>query len=492
MANELKDEFETEIINKDIKIYACGDLHGDIFAAIIALRDCCKVIKKKNGFGFDQNKIDSDLIKFMEMDLEDKNYIDDLNYEWIGGNSHVVFCGDLIDNSRSGDDTPGMYFLEEIKLLKFINAIYKQANNKGGKIIKLCGNHDVWNLFNFNEIIDENIKRYINPQDYQTDDGKNFFKKNFILKNGKYNRLTFFTHEEGRKLYYTGGCGLMAKINDFVFVHGSILDDKLTDIKNLNKRFLNTLKTNNLNKDECKIDYLSKEEIDFLQGFGKQNVNGQERESILWDRSIGDPKIYKNNQIDIDDTKYLEHCSEIKKRINSFCEESLPCNEKTRIVVGHCPQHFNQINNPGQENFTFGNLESYDDMTEILTAPVFRGKREREPTKHNQAGIYFGITTNCSIKNNDDPLIYKIDVAMSKAFKIEDKTLFKSKFIEDYKSMTPQVLSIISKGDDYEVKIIRSRLANTIIHINDPKINEYFKEDDVLDLISEDGKKKRK
>jgi len=29
------------------KIYAIGDIHGDIMPLIICLRDCCKVIKKK-------------------------------------------------------------------------------------------------------------------------------------------------------------------------------------------------------------------------------------------------------------------------------------------------------------------------------------------------------------------------------------------------------------------------------------------------------------
>jgi hypothetical protein len=154
LSKDKRFNFKSEINDPSIRqIFAMSDLHGDLFGTIIMLRDCCKVIKKKEDHPFSQMEIDKEIKDYLEMDLNSSSYVNDLNYEWIGGNSHVVICGDIIDNFRKDDNDPtkpdaqGMYFLEEIKLLKFLNAIDEQAQTFGGKIIKLCGNHDFNNLF---------------------------------------------------------------------------------------------------------------------------------------------------------------------------------------------------------------------------------------------------------------------------------------------------------------------------------------------------------
>ena len=125
-------KFQT-IINTTSDIIVLSDIHADIDAFIICLRDCAKVIKMKND--------DYELSELLNLELPNENYIDDLNFEWCGEDTIVVIIGDLIDGKRF--DSDDHYYPQcEIKLLRFINALY----NQGGNIIKLCGNHEFMNF----------------------------------------------------------------------------------------------------------------------------------------------------------------------------------------------------------------------------------------------------------------------------------------------------------------------------------------------------------
>lgn len=454
------EEYKSEINDPAINnIYALSDLHGDLFGTIISLRDCCKVIRKKEGHPYSQMEKDNQIKEYLEMDINSGSYVDDLNYEWIGGNSHVVICGDIIDNFRKDDRDPGkpdvygMFFLEEIKLLRFLNALDEQAQTFGGKIIKLVGNHDFTNLFCFDINDVRFIKSYVNKRDTS---GK------FIYNGKEQFRINFFTTHDGRLLYTKGGCGLICKIHDFVFVHGSILKDKTFDYyKDLNQRFYKTIRDNMINTP----GYLTLDEINSLK----------DTSSFLWDRSLGSEETVNLSIIDQTLTTYNRFCGEINSRINDFCNKEASCTSNTRLVMGHCPQSYSYHKN--LHNSTFTQLESFSDITEVLVGPVSYSKIEYRPTEDAKAGIYFGISTFCSVNDNfNDPRIYKIDVAMSKAF--DQKSEFQNiaspdaknmlNAILSYKCRTPQVLFIKKDGDSYTTKIIRSKLGNTLIHLNRP------------------------
>jgi len=125
MADILFKTFKNDIYEN---IYAIGDIHGDIVPLVICLRDCCKVIKKKLKYNFKQNEEDSDLIKEMSKEWNDLSFSEDLNYEWCGENSVVVFCGDILDNVRGNiEKKPQEFPFEEARVLKFINSINKKA-----------------------------------------------------------------------------------------------------------------------------------------------------------------------------------------------------------------------------------------------------------------------------------------------------------------------------------------------------------------------------
>ena len=75
-------------------IYVFSDIHADVHALIIALRDCAKVIKKRSNFISTEKLLNIDIVD------NDNGYIHDLMYEWCGDNSQVVIIGDFIDGRR--------------------------------------------------------------------------------------------------------------------------------------------------------------------------------------------------------------------------------------------------------------------------------------------------------------------------------------------------------------------------------------------------------
>ena len=172
-------EYKTEFEHKG-PIHSLSDIHGDLHSFIITLRDCAKVIGKVDYIsGNNLDIIDPDIEYNLNIDIseDDNDYDETLGYEWIGGNSYVVICGDMIDPSRSNCNThiknkncikdDGLecvnYPQIEIKVLRFINAINKKAIKKDGKIFKLLGNHEIESITPENR---EWIEGYTFDRDY--------------------------------------------------------------------------------------------------------------------------------------------------------------------------------------------------------------------------------------------------------------------------------------------------------------------------------------
>ena len=272
--------FEAVIDNVN-KLCFFSDIHGDIMGLIVNLRDCAKVIKKKEKYNFKQDEIDVDLINLLDINLNlnsDSNsiYINDLNYEWIGGDTHVVIIGDILDNMRdymNSSRMEGEVIHEEIKLLLFINAIDDLAKKQGGRIIKLLGNHDYIAV--------------ISPEVYEQYQSK-FAKRE---ENNYHNipRNIFFTTEEGKNLLKYNGVGVILKINDYICVHGSF-----TGLKT----FKNDYMFNDLQKiNDLYLDYIfNNKDIDSKYLTFLNDSKG----GLLFDRSYGDStvisRLYKKDK----------------------------------------------------------------------------------------------------------------------------------------------------------------------------------------------------
>ena len=436
------------IIKHEGNIYAIGDIHGDIIPLIICLRDCCRVIRKKSNvilkkevFNFVQHKIDTDLNHQMEKSWNDTTFVDDLNYEWCGGNAYVVFCGDILDNVRNGDiKKPGEFPFEEARIFKFINAINEQAMKQHGRLFKVLGNHDMRNL-NGNPYKDCISQFAINYEGYKS--------------NRTLGRLDYFGKgKPGAELIGKDGAFLFLMINNIIFVHGGI-NTKLLDINNIKK----------VNESLMKYIYNQDTSIDFST-IGKSTeaqITFGNDDGLTLDRYFGH---YKNRKTDKEMCDKLH--SQFYKFVNSIKSDDkykniFPYNpDKMKLVIGHCTQI--KIQRKDMYTTMFGDLisrESYGSGMDINKE--FGGKVSSEDPSKN----IYGITVSCgdrdsnNIMNLNNPSIYRIDIALSRGFNSDYFPYFDQ-------SRTPQVLKLVCKNDkELVVTVVKSSVDNTNIHLTE-------------------------
>lgn len=186
-------------ISNNIGIYVIGDIHGDYQCLIHCLVDLCNVAS----------------IKLIE---EDKKFNEPCReiLEWDGSNSVVVFCGDLIHRKRFQDSVLDDE-CSDIFIIKTLLRLKKSANQSGGDIIIISGNHEIMNI--------------IDPSDptYTSDKNLNFNKKYF-------SQNTFINN-------YIANSYAWVKINDIMIAHGGLCSDYLKFL-NESDELKNTLKTN--------------------------------------------------------------------------------------------------------------------------------------------------------------------------------------------------------------------------------------------------------
>jgi hypothetical protein len=445
-------------------IYAIGDIHGDIMPLIVCLRDCCKVITKKPNFNFNQIEIDKDLVEQLSKEWDDKSYPEDLNYEWIGEDSNVVFCGDLLDNVR-GDifKKPQEFPFEEARIFMFINALNKQAMKNKGRIYKVLGNHDMYNLngktkTRYNTYISSYAKKY-----------PGYF-------NGADGRLDYFGQgKPGSKLIGEDNAYLFLMIKDFIFVHGGISSTLLTakNLSNLNTNLMEFIKGKNNNFD------LESETIDNQITFSNDGEDG-----LVQDRFFG----FKNGKDEQELCSVLYNrfkriCSDVKEANlsnkdynNFFISNNHHCDPDTmKLVIGHCVQNkaTNDKDNIFQSSFSKITSSYSKDafvFAEEFSAPVYKGP----PSLEKDKAIY-GITVSCGDHDKNGnidfntPSIFRIDVGMSRGFNTK-------KYSDEYAySRTPQVLKIDYINEKPRLSIVKSTLKNTLIHIVDLDKNPYEK-----------------
>ena len=466
--------FETNIIDPTIKVFSLSDIHGDIQSLIISLRDCAKVIKKKAGICFDKNIYDADMETMLNMDLniQADSYKDDLNYEWVGGNTHVVICGDMIDPFRSqpihenclkdGNLACSYYPQIELKILKFVNGINKQAKLVHGRIIKLLGNHELLNII---ENPDPNLKYnqiYSYPEDRSP--------KNYFMGISREN--IFRLNEPGFELLFEDGCGLLVKINDVIFVHGDLVDTY--DSYDKTNQFINNPGARWTDLWQNVVIFIKKlHEIDKRT---PESLSESGNNSSLLSRKRGDDEAASNRIVRKnrgDPSLSDDFCRDLLKSFEKFKGDGRVIFENVKdlkLVIGHCAQY--TASTLDRSNETYSTKIGGDDVIDIFGQDIYSG-----PPVFTQADNrtkIFGITMECLIPSTNLNRVYRIDVGSSRGFdilprdptgnKINIGTLeHENKYLY---SKTPQILEINTNGS---INIIKSKMRNTRIHLPRPK-----------------------
>ena len=443
--------FSTKLtISERTRIIALSDIHGDIDALIIALRDCASVISKHSINDIDSREY---ILETLNLDLNNKEETErykgheNLGFEWTGGDTHVVIIGDSIDNIREGhtphrlnkktgkvDYITTEYPQAELKIILLLNELDKMAIKQGGRVIKLIGNHEAGNF-----LLDdsENLSsRYsANP------DG--LYARYYPIENDL-RRIDYFKFNNlGFKLFMQRGSGVILKINNNIFVHGQ-LDGKRNFITY--DRLNSWLNSNDANG---KIDLKYSTYQSFLDLY-------RDMEGALWKREYGNEDAINERITDREKTD--KFCDSVIGDIRKFCE-GIECDiANIKIIIGHCPQYNSSISDTLNTTFT---KKTESGLVTILEPP---GETARINTTND---FVFGITMECNkgrreYTQNSDYLIYKVDVGTSRAFDNEESYESSSDSVDNYKKYmlgrTPQVLEI----NNNKIRIIRSQVFHSV------------------------------
>lgn len=162
------------------KIIVIGDLHGD-YKVFIKMCRMCKLIDENN--------------------------------KWIGNDTYLIQVGDTLDGKRPGINISEEFINEsgELEIIELIINLDKEASKKGGRVISILGNHELYPYY-FNK-----DKNFLNDYVKRADIKK--FKSKY-----KVDRSTFFKPGNPGGVLLGKTRPLLIQLGKFLFVHGSITD----------------------------------------------------------------------------------------------------------------------------------------------------------------------------------------------------------------------------------------------------------------------------
>ena len=191
-------------VSNNIPIYIIGDIHGDYQCLVHCMVDLCNVATIVS--------VDDDT-KFNEpkreiLEWENKN------------NSVVIFCGDLIHRKRFADSVLDDE-CSDVFIIKTLIRLKKSAQENGGDIILISGNHEIMNI--------------INPSD------SSYTSKKNLEHNTRYFSQPNFINN------FISNSYAWIKLNDIMIAHGGLCSDYLKFLDQQNE-FNSNDKNNKFNK----------------------------------------------------------------------------------------------------------------------------------------------------------------------------------------------------------------------------------------------------
>lgn len=207
------------------KLYAIGDIHGDLKAFILVLQSA-KLIDK--------------------------------NLHWCGGSAHVIQVGDILD--RKIRDVEYSDEDSEITIISLICQLQLESYIAGGGFHPIIGNHELMNILG--------IFDYVSPM------GMSHFKS--IKDRHEYFKIGGIFCQ-----YLACGWNPVIKFGNFIFCHGGIssnISNKYT-IQRINGIMRETLygNANNLNEEYFKELFLDKDSILWNRNYACDISNESEK-----------------------------------------------------------------------------------------------------------------------------------------------------------------------------------------------------------------------
>ena len=284
------------------KLIAIGDIHGDLSAAIKALKL-------------------ADVIP-----LDTNNNITNINnIKWTGKDTVIVQLGDQIDRCRPSnwdmndiccEDDDELYQDEgsDLKIICLFDNLHKQALKNGGGLYSILGNHELMNV--------AGDFRYVSPREFR--EFGNYFKASKTNKKGSLP----FGYKERKETFSPGGIIArklaltrysVLQVGSWIFVHGGVVkdtSDKYT-LDDINKHIKNWL-----------LGSKDKETSDAVNDLFH---NDDDSISPFWSRVFSDIDDWEGSESE----ELFNETLESLNRKNNRCEKT----KAKGMVMGHSPQY---------------------------------------------------------------------------------------------------------------------------------------------------------
>jgi Calcineurin-like phosphoesterase. len=265
--NNNKDKFEVKLSKKEVFNNTSPIIHTN--SKIIAISD---IEGNFNGF--------SSFLK--------KQNVIDSNFNWIFGNGHLVLVGDFMDR---GDNV--------IESLWLIFKLEKQAEQYGGQVHYILGNHEAMNFYGHLGYLSDKYKAF--AQEYSKN--LNFEKEHLnIMNNSKFILGNWLKSKN-----------VIESINNILFVHGGISPELLEAEFTIEE--INSLTRDNISKN--------------LYGLSEKDNQKDKKANLLMGRK--GPMWYRGLLID-----YKKH---YKKMDDSTYSKIFSQFNVNKIVIGHTLVH---------------------------------------------------------------------------------------------------------------------------------------------------------
>jgi hypothetical protein len=470
--------------NNVIDIYAMSDIHGDLDLLIINLRDCAKVIRNRN---------DSNWRVYADIPIPNINLNDIINsdtydclfgFEWCGNKKWIIIIGDIIDNYRENytlndikdnNKRQNEILHEELKIILFLNKLNKKAQQQGGNVIKLIGNHEDMNIHNIYNT--RYISKYAITNNFYTIKREEIFRiHNKILNHIDYK------HNSNKKY-------VIFKINDFIFVHGGLNQEIIkyfySNITKENKDpsfynyFKSFIKGKSINIDDF-IDYINEEYNRCIKTSSTcKYIN--DNAGLLWYRGLGFHDIIYDKQF----------CNELDNIFARLCQNNVKCKQNKYLIIGHCIQSDFSLSNIKNNNNSHSNIKKYNNI-HVIDGPIIETNIAKELYQSdisNKLPMLFGITASC-VKSNNPNLasIYRVDIGASRAFDSDNYNKYFMSYIEPiYNELYSNIYNMVRDyNNEYKFtsKYVNSSLSiEKIIEKITIIINIYKKKNKINELL---------
>lgn len=443
---DIKKQYSAVYPNPPGKIVFLGDIHGDYEAMIAKLR-IANLIHDLKGTNMSDGlhcivdvKEEGKREKLGEASENSKEV---KRWQWTGGNTYVVVLGDMVDRKRGTiketNHTPGEFFQEEEIIQHVLNDLRDQAEKKGGKVIKICGNHEYHNLMGNRSF----IKKY--STDFARRRDRHVYKRVMNFRaGGKMRNLlkglsgTANEDESSRNFH------CIALIGDWIAVHGGVAEKlvKFIRTEKENSEKLLTTKVDNaayLNDLHYFISLLDDIFQDFLNNFEISQRDNAVRKLLpvseelkLNKGKFSVPNFVANNAVfktimkEVTENRVLgksDH-SNACAQFDSFLK-LLNAPSNIKIAVAHVVQPYKVFDS---KSFSYVLSPTSSSQFEYPYADVFTKRTgdddiicySRASRLHMKniwgRGLCFpGITYACP-SNGDEGRVWRIDVGASRAF----------------------------------------------------------------------------